>query len=210
MESLSGPSVGGEKTSELWIQQGQLMTFNWMWNVFYMEDRNMARANYFMDRWADISWTKNPWQQNHLLKIVIVGFSFHFSFTSFFIESFYCSKIIGNTDTSAQKGRTFSKLDEVTETCLLDSWHNVNPGWKEASLAKKKKNTIYLLYYRHQHWPAGQQINTCFPASSTTKIFTVSLRDSFLLSLCEGHWILLHECFYFSYLYFLHILVIIG
>lgn len=81
----------------------------------------MARANYFMDRWADISWTKNPWQQNHLLKIVIVGFSFHFSFTSFFIESFYCSKIIGNTDTSAQKGRTFSKLDEVTETCLLDS-----------------------------------------------------------------------------------------
>lgn len=87
-----------------------------------MEDGNIAMANCFMDRWANISWEKkNPWQQNNILKIVFVRSSYHFSFTSFFIQKFYCSKIIGNTDTSAQKGRTFSKLDELTEICLLDS-----------------------------------------------------------------------------------------
>lgn len=48
---------------------------------------------------------KNPWQQSHDLKIVLVGFSFHFSFSSSPSRVCYCSKIIGNSDRSVEESK---------------------------------------------------------------------------------------------------------
>lgn len=131
---------------------------------------------------------KSPWQQSHPLKVALVGFSFHFSMSSFSIQLVIAAKSLGMSASAHRKVR--GGFLYIFKACWGD-WE-FSPGFLKLLWDPKEKRVLfykgisYFCYIANTNLLDSKWI-PMFLCPQRHKGFKFSLTGSSLLSLYEGH-----------------------